>query len=191
MITILALFQRLTTMSDSVKLHALGITHFRAGRFAEAVQAFGEAYEAAEMTGDRQRAAEILNDMGVTRRELSEWSQAEAVLKEAYALFAELGNVKGKAQVLGNMGSVLEGQANFQEAADAYKQSAKMFEEIGDSDSAMYTWQALSRMRMKQGQWLPAIAAYEEGIENMPDHSLKKGLLSRILKLPGGLLRGR
>jgi tetratricopeptide (TPR) repeat protein len=178
-------------MNDPVKLHALGITHFRAGRFAEAVQALSEAHKAAETAGDRQRVAEILNDIGVTRRELSEWGQAEAVLKEAYALFAELGSVRGKAQVMGNMGSVLEGDANYQEAADAYKQSAKMFEEIGDSDSAMYAWQALSRMRMKQGQWLPAIAAYEEGIENMPDRSLKKGLLERLLKLPGGLLRGR
>jgi hypothetical protein len=44
---------------------------------------------------------------------------------------------------------------------------------------------------MKQGQWLPAIAAYEEGIENLPDRSLKKGLLKRILRLPGGLLRGQ
>jgi hypothetical protein len=66
-----------------------------------------------------------------------------------------------------------------------------MFEEIGDSDSAMYAWQALSRLRMKQGQWLPAIAAYEEGVENMPSRSLKKGLLKRILRLPGNLLRGR
>ena len=100
-------------------------------------------------------------------------------------------HVKGKAQVMGNMGSVLEGQERFEEAVDAYKQSATMFEQIGDGDSAMYTWQALSRLRMNQGQWLSAIAAYEEGIENMPDRSLKKSLLKRILSLPGGLMRGQ
>jgi hypothetical protein len=44
---------------------------------------------------------------------------------------------------------------------------------------------------MNQGQWLSAIAAYEEGIENMPDRSLKRGLLKRILSLPGGLMRGQ
>ena len=177
-------------MNDPVKLHALGITHFRAGRFADAAQAFADAYAMAEAAGDRQRAAEALNDLGVARRELAEWVQAEAALEKAYALFAELGNAKGKAQVMGNMGSVFEGQARHNEAADAYKQSAKMFEEIGDSDSAMYAWQALSRMRLKQKEWLPAIAAYEEGIEAMPDHSLKKGLLKRLLRLPGNWLRG-
>jgi tetratricopeptide (TPR) repeat protein len=178
-------------MTDPVQLHALGITHFRAGRFADAAQALAEAYALSEASGDRQRAAEILNDMGVTRRELAEWVQAEAALEKAYLIFVELGNVKGKAQVMGNMGSVLEGQERHEEAVDAYKQSARMFEQIGDSDSAMYAWQALSRLRMKQGQWLSAVAAYEEGIENLPDRSFKKGLLQRILRLPGGLLRGR
>jgi tetratricopeptide (TPR) repeat protein len=177
-------------MNDPVKLHALAITHFRAGRFEDAAQALAEAYAAAETAGDRQRAAEILNDMGVTRRELAEWVQAESALEKAYLIFTELGNLKGKAQVMGNMGSVFEGQERYEEAVDAYKQSARMFEQIGDGDSAMYSWQALSRLRMKQGQWLPAIAAYEEGIENMPDRSLKKGLLRRILRLPGGFLRG-
>ena len=35
-------------MNDLVKLHGLGITHYRAGRFAEASQAFAEAYALAE-----------------------------------------------------------------------------------------------------------------------------------------------
>ncbi len=178
-------------MNDAMKLHAVGITHYRAGRYSEAVQAFVEARAAAEANEDRHKVAEILNDLGVARRELTEWTPAQAALEEAYALFAELGSARGKAQVMGNMGSVLEGQTRYQEAADTYKQSAKMFEDIGDSDSAMYVWQALSRMRMKQGQWLPAVAAYEEGIEHMADRSLKKRLLKRILRLPGGLLRGR
>ena len=178
-------------MNDPIKLHALGITHFRAGRFSDAARAFAEAYAAAERGGDRQKAAEILNDMGVARREMADWLQAEAALDKSYVLFAELDNLEGKAQVMGNMGSVFEGQERYEDAVDAYKQSANIFEQIGDSDSAMYAWQALSRLRMKQGQWLSAIAAYEEGIENMPDRSLKKGLLKRILRLPGGLLRGQ
>jgi tetratricopeptide (TPR) repeat protein len=177
--------------NDPIKLHALGITHFRAGRFTDAAHAFADAYAAAEATGNRQKAAEALNDMGVARRELAEWVQAEAALEKAYAMFAELGNAKGKAQVMGNMGSVLEGQARYDEAGDAYKQSAQMFEEIGDTDSALFAWQALSRLHMKQKQWLAAIAAYEEGVENMPDRSLKKGLLKRLLSIPGSFLRGR
>jgi Flp pilus assembly protein TadD len=94
------------TMNDPVKLHGVGITHFRAGRLTEAAQAFAEAYPMAEAAGDRQKAAEILNDLGVAQRELGDWAAAEAALQRAYALFAELGNVKGKAQVLGNLGNV-------------------------------------------------------------------------------------
>ena len=75
------------------------------------------------------------------------------------------------------------------ENAEMTVKIAKMFEQIGDSDSALVVWQALSRMRLKQKEWLSAIAAYEEGIEAMPDRSLKKGLLRRLLRLPGSWLR--
>src|SRR5574342_685857 len=101
-------------MKDPVKLHGVGITHFRAGRFADAAQAFAEAYAAVEASGDRHWAAEILNDLGVARRELADWVQAEAALEEAYALFTELGDVKGKAQAMGNVASVLEGQGRYE-----------------------------------------------------------------------------
>jgi hypothetical protein len=55
----------------------------------------------------------------------------------------------------------------------------------------MYSWQALSRLHLNRKHWLPAIAAYEEGIEAMPDGSLKKGLLQRLLRLPGQWLFGK
>jgi len=178
-------------MQDANTYHKLGINHFRAGHLDDAAQAFDEALAAVEAEDDRHKEAEILNDLGVTRRELGEWDQAEAALAKADVLFTSLGDVKGQAQVAGNLGSVLEGSQRYEEAAEAYRRSARMFEDIGESDLAMYAWQALSRLHMKHKQWLPAIAAYEEGIENMPDGSPKKGLLRRIVRMPGRWLLGR
>ena len=63
-----------------------------------------------------------------------------------------------------------------------------MLEEVGESEMAMYVWQAVSRLRTKQGQYIAAIGAYEEGIENMPEGSLKRKVLRQILKLPGSML---
>ena len=63
-----------------------------------------------------------------------------------------------------------------------------MLEEIGESEMAMYVWQAVSRLRTKQGQYIAAIGAYEEGIENMPEGSLKRKVLQKIMKLPGSVL---
>ncbi len=53
---------------------------------------------------------------------------------------------------------------------------------------AMYVWQAVSRLRMKQGQYIAAIGAYEEGVENMPKSSFKRKVIEQLLKTPGKLL---
>jgi hypothetical protein len=63
-----------------------------------------------------------------------------------------------------------------------------LLEEIGESEMAMYVWQAVSRLRTRQGQYIAAIGAYEEGIQNMPKDSLKRKVLQKIMKLPGSVL---
>jgi len=172
------------------RLHVKGIDHYRAGRYSEAVSCFEQALADAQAVDDRRRVAEALNDLGVARRELGEWDAAQAALTEARNLFVALQDRKGEAQAIGNLASVYEGRGDYAAAAEAYRTSAGLFEELGESDLAMYSWQALSRLHLNQKQWLPAIAAYEEGIEAMPDGSLKKGLLQRIVRLPGQWLFG-
>ena len=172
-------------MSDCKTIHAQGINHYRAGRYGEAAEAFDQAYAAAQAAGDRRQAAEALNDLGVARRELSEWEAAGDALVLARDLFAGLEDIRGQAQAIGNLASVCEGRKDYEAATDAYRESARLFEEVGEGKMAMYAWQALSRLHLDQKAWVPAIAAYEEGIEAMPDGSLKKGLLQRLVRLPG------
>jgi hypothetical protein len=49
-------------------------------------------------------------------------------------------------------------------------------------------WQSISRLRSSQGQYLAAIGAYEEGVDNMPKGSFKKRILQKILRAPGKLI---
>jgi tetratricopeptide (TPR) repeat protein len=178
-------------MSQSSQLHNSGITAFRSQKYEEAAHLLQQAYAAAQKEQNPQKAGEILNDLGVIQRELDELEAAEATLEEAYKIFSQLGDSKGQAQTTGNMANVFEAQQRYQEAVDAYKQSAKMFEAVGEGDLAMYAWQALSRLQLQQKNWLGAIASYEEGIEQMPEGSMKKGILQRIIQLPGKWLAGR
>lgn len=177
-------------MGDWRKLYTEGIQHYRAKRYAAAARSFEEARAAAEQAGERHCLAEVLNDLGVARRELSEWDTAQQALEAAYALFRELQDARGQAQALGNLASVYEGRGNYDAAAEAYRASAHMLEALGESELAMYTWQALSRLHLDQKQWLTAIAAYEEGIEAMPNSSLKKKVLQRLMQLPNRWLLG-
>jgi len=73
---------------------------------------------------------------------------------------------------------------------DTYNESAAIFKEVGDNEMAMYVWQAISRLRKNQGQYIAAIGAYEEGVENMPEGSLKRKILQKILGMPGAMLGG-
>jgi len=177
-------------MSVASRLHNSGVAAFRSQQYDEAGRILEQAYTAAQAERDSRKAGEILNDLGVIQRELGHMETAESTLDQAYQVFAELGDTKGQAQATGNLANVFEAQERYQEAADAYRQSAKMFEAIGENDLAMYSWQALSRLHMQQKNWLGAIASYEEGVEQMPEGSIKKGILQRIIQLPGKWLAG-
>ncbi len=175
-------------MTDTAgKLHKEGITLFRAGDYEAALQKLEQAL--AQATNDRQRG-EIYNDLGVTHKELEDFAAAHAALDEAMDCFLALEDQKGQAQTLGNRAAVQEAEGLPEEAVETYKQSATILEEIGESEMAMYVWQAVSRLRMRQKQYIAAIAAYEEGVENMPEGSFKRKVLQQILKVPGSMLGG-
>jgi tetratricopeptide (TPR) repeat protein len=126
----------------------------------------------------------------VTQKQLEDFPAAHKALDEAWNRFTELNDEKGQAQTLGNRAAVLEDEGLLEEAVEAYKQSATLLEEIGESEMAMYVWQAVSRLRMEQKQYIAAIGAYEEGVENMPEGSFKRKILQQLLKLPGNMLGG-
>ncbi|MFQ5612833.1 MAG: tetratricopeptide repeat protein [Anaerolineae bacterium] len=172
------------------KLHQQGIQQFRDGAYEAAARTFSQALDMALAGDNPAKAAEISNDLGVVRRQLEDHDGAFEALNNALAHYTRTGDKKGQAQTLGNLAAVYEATEQFEEAVGAYKSAAALFEEVGESELAMYTWQALSRLRMRQGRWVEAIGAYEEGVDNMPDRSLKKGFLQRLLRLPGNFLGG-
>ena len=178
-------------MSEAARLHESGIAAFRSRKLDESLRSLEHGLAASRTETDASKEAEILNDIGVVQRELGRLEDAEMTLNRAFDLFGELDDAKGQAQAMGNLANVLESQQRYAEAADAYRRSARMFEECGSGDLAMYSWQALSRLHLQHKDWLGAIATFEEGIEQMPEGSIKKGLLQRIVQLPGRWLAGR
>lgn len=171
------------------KYHEQGVALFRQNNFEAALEKLNQAL--AEPSADARQTAEIYNDLGVTYKQLKNYPAAHQALDEAWSRFTDLDDTKGQAQTLGNRAVVYEAEELFEKAVEAYKESAGMFEEIGESEMAMYVWQAVSRLRMQQKQYLAAIGAYEEGIENMPKSSFKKKILQQILKIPGGMIGSR
>jgi tetratricopeptide (TPR) repeat protein len=170
------------------KLQEQGVAAFRKENYEAALAKFNEALVAA--ADDPKLTAEIYNDIGVTQKQLEDFPAAHAALDEAWNRFTELDDKKGQAQTLGNRATVLEDEELLEEAVETYKQSATLLEEIGENEMAMYVWQAVSRLRMGQKQYIAAIGAYEEGVENMPKGSFKRKILQQLMKLPGNMLGG-
>jgi tetratricopeptide (TPR) repeat protein len=178
-------------MSDMLakKLHEEGVALFRQGNLEVAVQKLNDALQ--EANDGSRRQAEVYNDLGVAHSQLKDYAAAHQALDKAMDQFTALEDKKGQAQTLGNRAAVYEAEDLLDEAVDHYdhyKESATMLEEVGENDMAMYVWQAVSRLRMKQGQYIAAIGAYEEGVENMPKSSFKRKVIEQILKAPGKLL---
>lgn len=170
------------------KLHEEGIKLFRKGQHDAALKRLHEALESVE--ANSRQMGEIFNDIGVIQIQLEDSSAADEALTNAMTCFTKLDDEKGLAQTLGNRAALYEAEGMFEESVEAYKEAAKMLEEIGEPDMAMYAWQAVSKLRMKQGQYIAAIGAYEEGVENMPAHSFKRKVLSKLLRTPGALIGG-
>ena len=174
--------------SSAKKLHEEGVSLFRKGKLEAALQKLNEALQQA--TEDSQQSALIYNDMGVVYQKLEDYAAAHKALDEAEGRFTALDDKKGQAQTLGNRAALYEAEGSLDEAVELYKESAEMLEAVGENDMAMYVWQAVSRLRTRQGQYIAAIGAYEEGVSKMPKKSLKRKILEQILKTPTSLLGG-
>ncbi len=171
-------------MKKSEERQKKGIEAFKVGDYQEAKGHFEDALEAATAENDRKKMAEALNDLGVVYRELDDIDNALKVLEQALQHYQEMDDERGEAITLGNLGKVEESAGKFEDAVQSYLDSAAIFEELGETEMAMFCWQALSRLKLHQKDWLGAITAYEEGIAHLPDKSIKKKILQKVLKAP-------
>lgn len=176
------------TNQTAKKLHEEGISYFRRGQLDEAIEKFQAALGSADENS--RQVAELYNDLGVVHTQLAEYEAAYEALNEAMERFTASEDKKGQGQTLGNLAAVLQAEGDLEKAIESYKMAATLLEESGENDMAMYAWQAVSKIRMKQGQYIAAIGAYEEGIEKMPENSFKRKILQKILNAPNSLLGG-
>ncbi|RME48286.1 MAG: tetratricopeptide repeat protein, partial [Caldilineae bacterium] len=172
-------------MTTIEQLQQEGVNAFRQGDYETAQARFEAMIAAAEAENNPAKAAEGLNDLGVVRKQLGDLPGAFEALEKALAYYQDADDERGEAQVLGNLGMVEEAAGRYEDAVQSYLDSAAIFEELGDDEMAMYAWQALSRLKLRQKEWVSAIAAYEEGIAHLPDSSIKKKLLQKLLQFPG------
>lgn len=178
------------SMPIANELKNQGLEHYRAGRFEDAIAAFALAQQAFLAESDVKQAAESANDRGVAARQAARFDEAEAAFTDARRLFAESGDQTAQGQVVGNLGALAESRNQNDQAASLYKEAIALFEAAGAADLEAETWRALSRLRMKQGQWFAALGAYDAGLTGVKHLTPTQRILRRLLKTSNRLLGG-
>lgn len=177
-------------MNDGQRLKDEGMKSYRDGRYEDAAAKFAEAQQAFVTANDQPAAAEALNNQGVCWRQAAKWDEAVAAFDEARAMFQTSGDKSGEGQVVGNLAALAESKNEKDRAAELYQEAIALFEEVGAKDLAKDTYTALSRLRLKQGNVMGAVNAFDAGLEQMDKPTLMQRVARKILRGPGKVIGG-
>jgi len=177
-------------MATGESLRDEGMRLYREGRYEEAAASFADAQSAFSEQANAKDAAESANNRGVCWRQAARWDEARAAFGEARNAFKAIGDVAGEGQVAGNLGALADSEGQHEQATAYYEEAIRLLESAGEQDLAQATYTALSRLKMKQGNWIGAINAYETGLAHVERPGLVQRMLKRFLGVPRKLSGG-
>jgi tetratricopeptide (TPR) repeat protein len=154
------------------------------GDYETAIKRFQAAAEGYASVGDKLSEAEMLNNCGVAHLRKGNGATALQAIEGTPATFAAAGDIRRQGLALGNLGDALESLGRKQEAGQAYEQSAELLEQSGEEEMRAHVLQALSKLQLKSGRQIEALATMEAGLEGFKKPSLKQRLLKKLLRIP-------
>jgi len=104
------------------------------------VTLFQEAYEVAKETGDRNRTALILTNLGETQNRLGDGQKAIALLKQAEDIADELGDKLGLAEAVRALGKAYMARGDHARARECTQRAVELF---GEAESKVQLGVAL------------------------------------------------
>jgi CHAT domain-containing protein/Tfp pilus assembly protein PilF len=102
------------------------------GRYNEALEALGKAYEIDISLENRSETGEVLSYMGYVYSKLGDYNTAAAKLTEAVNIMKEENDTLGLAGVYNHFGIVLQRAGRTEKALEYYNNSLKIYEERSD-----------------------------------------------------------
>ncbi|MBN2554975.1 MAG: hypothetical protein JXA97_03460 [Anaerolineales bacterium] len=170
------------------QLGAAAMKAYQRGDHAAAAEGFKAAETAFKATGDDHKAAEMANNRSVALLDANPREAFNAATGTP-AIFERSGKLLQAAQAYGNIAAALEALNELEQARDHYRLCAKLLSELGATELQAAALQSLSKVQLKLGQPLPALAAMESGLELQPRKGIRNRLLRRMLRIPGRMLK--
>jgi tetratricopeptide (TPR) repeat protein len=178
-------------MSDAlnpVQLAKEGKEAYQRGDYGAAAKLYLAAAQGYASAGDKLTEAEMLNNCGVAYLRIGDGKAALQVIEATPATFAAAGDIRRQGLALGNLGDALESVGRKQEAGDMYTQSADLLEQAGEEEMRAHVLQSLSKLQLKSGRQIEALATMEAGLEGFEKPSLKQRILKKLLRFPFKLM---
>jgi tetratricopeptide (TPR) repeat protein len=161
-----------------------GLKEFNDGHFEASVRLFTLAQNSHLAQGDQGKTAQMANNLCVVYLKMKRHTEALEAVEGTPEVFLGLDDTLRAAQAYGNLGSALEASGDLVRAEENYRLAAQLFDEVGDGEQHAYTLQALSRLQIRQGQPIKAVATMQESIDTIPKPSIRDRILRRLLKIP-------
>ncbi len=166
---------------DAKQIKDEGLKLYREGRYEDAAAKFAEAQPAFMAEGNAKEAAECANNRGVCWRQAAKFDEATAAFEEARAAFQGSNDLMGEAQVLGNLAALADSRDDGKQALDLYQQAVEIFEKLNAQDYVKDTYTAISKLKLKQRDFMGAIASFDAGLEQLDNPNLVERMARKIL----------
>jgi tetratricopeptide (TPR) repeat protein len=166
-----------------------GLNAFNDGRFEESVRFFTSAQQAYLTQSDQGKATQMANNLCVAYLKIHKNEEALEVVQGTPEIFLEHDDRVRAAQAYGNLGSAHEALGDLVRADENYRLAAELFDQEGESEQYAYTLQSLSRLQIRQGQPIKAVATMQDGLDAIPKPGIRDRILRRLLRFPFRFLK--
>lgn len=152
------------TPSKADGLKEEGVKLFNQHDYEAANRSFQQAKDAYEAENDYMMAAEMKVNIGLVHRSLGESQQALELMQEALRFFQEKNDKLRTGQVLGNMAGVYQALDDKEKAESSYRDAAEIFKDLGEADFYSDTLEALARLQLTSGKFIPGAVNYQTAL---------------------------
>ena len=170
------------------QLNQEGKAAYEREEFQEAARAFEAAEHGYSAAGDALNAAEMANNRSVVLLQAGESQAALDAIGSSVEIFSQAGDTRRHAMALGNKAAALAGLGNREEAEKLYWESARLLNEIGETELRASVLQAISRLQMRSGRYMEAVASMQSGLDQKEKPTLVQRFLKKLLQIPSRLL---
>lgn len=158
----------------------------------EEYEAAARAFEAAERgyaaLGDALNAAEMANNRSVTLLQMGNAQASLDAVGNTPEVFAQAKDTRRHAMALGNKAAALAELGQREEAEKLYWECARLLNEIGETALRASVLQAISRLQMRSGRVMEAVASMQSGLEQVEKPSWIQKMLKKLLQIPNRML---